>query len=178
MSAIIAAMLLLVCSRGETGAAAAQGSADGRPTVLTSVRPTQKPQATVVTSDRADLDYDTNTAVFKDNVHVRDRSGDMWADTMVVHFDRNTREIKELISTGKKVIIDAHGKRSQSRKAVYTARDGKIVLTGAPSITEGRNMYAAETITIFKDSEKTIFEPKARLILYSDKQFGEAGELP
>jgi len=178
MSAIIAAMLLLACSRGETGATTAQGGADGRPTVLTPVGPTQKPQATVVTSDRADVDYDKNTAEFKDNVHVRDHSGDMWADIMVVHFDHNTREIKEIISTGKKVIIDAHGKRSKSRKAVYTARDGKIVLTGAPSITEGRNTYAAETITIFKDNEKTIFEPKARLILYSDKQFGETGGLP
>ena len=178
MSAIIAAMLLLVCSRGETGAAAAQGSADGSPLTPTLAGPAQKKQPTVVTSDRADVDYDKNTAVFKDNVHVKGPSGDMWADTMVVYFDRNTREVKEIISTGKKVITDGHGRRSESRKAVYTARDGKIVLTGAPYITEGRNRYAAETITIFKDNEKVIFEPKARLVLHSDKQFGESVELP
>lgn len=178
MSAIIAAMLLVALSRGETGATAVQDSADGRPAARVPARPAQKPQATVVTSDRADVDYDKNTAVFKDNVHTKGPSGDMWADTMVVCFDRKTREIKEVISTGKKVITDAHGRRSESRKAVYTARDGKIVLTGAPSITEGRNIYAAEKITIFKDSEKVIFEPTARLVLHSDTQFGETGVLP
>jgi lipopolysaccharide transport protein LptA len=177
MSAIIAAVLLLVCSPGETGATAAQGSADGRPTARAPVRPADKPQPTVVTSDRADVDHKKNTAEFRDHVHVKDSSGNMWADTMVVHFDHNTREIKEVISTGKKVVIDAHDKRSQSRKAVYTASDGKIVLTGSPSITQGWNTYTADKITIFKDNEKTIFEPTARLIFYSDKSARELGEV-
>ena len=178
MSAIIAALLLLICAPGATGEKGVQGPSSGHPPALTPVVSAREPQPTVVTSNRAYLDYDKNTAEFIDNVHVKDASGDLWADNMVVHFDRNTREIKELIATGKKVITRAHKKRSQSRKAVYTSSDGRIVLTGTPSITEGRNTYTADKITIFKDSEKTIFEPTARLTFYSDRSPGELEEVP
>jgi lipopolysaccharide transport protein LptA len=168
MSAITAA-LLLICSMtvGATGKETAP--ADRAPTP-TQVRSSKKSQPTVVTSNSAEVDYANNTAEFRDNVHVKDVSGDMWADKMVVNFNRNTRQIKEIIATGKKVITDAHGRRSESRKAVYTAADGKIVLTGKPSISEGGNTYSAERIIIFKDSEKTIFEPTARLIFYTDRE--------
>jgi lipopolysaccharide transport protein LptA len=135
----------------------------------TPVKSSKKSQPTVVTSDSAEVDYANNTAEFRDNVHVKDASGDMWADKMIVDFDRNTRVIKSIVATGKKVITDAHGKRSESRKAVYTASDGKIVLTGNPFVSDGGNTYAAEKITIFKDSEKTIFEPTARLIFFADR---------
>lgn len=160
MSAV-ATSLMLACIMGAVGAA-------GEGAAPTPVKPPAKGQRpTVITSNSAEVDYANNTAEFRDNVHVKDASGDIWADKMVVGFDRVTREVKEITATGKKVITDAHGRRSESRKAVYTASDGKIVLTGNPSISEGSNTYAAEKITIFKDSEKTIFEPTARMIFYT-----------
>ncbi len=177
MSALICA-LLLIGAYGATGEKGVQEPSSAPPPAPTPLASARKPQPTVVTSGRAYVDYDKNTAEFIDNVHVKDASGDMWADKMVVHFDRNTRDIKELIATGKKVITQAHNKRSLSRKAVYTSSDGRIVLTGAPSIREERNIYSADKITIFKDSEKTIFEPKARLTFYSDRSAGELEEVP
>lgn len=128
-----------------------------------------KPTPTVVTSERLDMDYAKNVAHFAGNVHVKDPSGDLWSDEMEIHYDPKNREIRELVATGKKVVTRTSGKRSVSKKAVYTAADGKIVLTGDPRIIQGRNVYAADTIIIFKDTEKTIFEPRARLVLYSDE---------
>jgi lipopolysaccharide transport protein LptA len=168
MSAIIAA-LLLVCSMGAVGATGEEAASVDRSPIPVPTKSPKKSQPTVVTSNSAEVDYANNTAEFRENVHVKDAGGDMWADKMVVNFDGNTRQIKSIIATGKKVITDAHGKRSESRKAVYTASDGKIVLTGNPFISEGGNTYAAEKIIIFRDSEKTIFEPSARLIFYSDR---------
>ncbi len=160
------ALLLIAASSGQT---------------VNSPQPTGSPtaedqqQATVVTSERLDVDNNENIATFTQNVHIKDPDGDMWADKMVVYFEPKSHELKKLISTGEKVIIITGGKRSVSHKAVYTANDGKIVLTGDPRITHGRNTYGSDKIIIFKDQEKTIFEPKARLILYSEDG-GEAIE--
>ncbi len=63
-----------------------------------------------------------------------------------------------------------------SRKAVYTANDGRILLTGDPKILHGPNAYAAERITIFKDQDRTIFEPRARMVFYSDQGPGFAND--
>jgi lipopolysaccharide export system protein LptA len=169
MMTILWALLLLIVSN----------SGDSTPAVPVAHGSTgEEKNATIVTSGRLDFDNIKHTAVFSDNVHVRDSEGDMWADKMVVHFDPKSRKLKKLISTGKKVIIVTEGKRSLSRMAVYTAQDGKIVLTGNPRITQGRNTYGAEKIIIFKGSERTIFEPKARLILYSEEGSETAEGIP
>jgi lipopolysaccharide export system protein LptA len=65
-----------------------------------------------------------------------------------------------------------------SRKAVYTSQDGKIVLTGKPQIMQGQNTYTGDKITIFKDQDRVIFEPRARLVMYSDEEAGPLQELP
>jgi lipopolysaccharide export system protein LptA len=147
-------------------AARADRSAGGK----TEKKEVGKKRSTVITSSSLDVDYNTNIAVFSGNVHVDDLDGQMWADKMVVHFNPDSREVQKLIATGKQVTILSRGRYSYSEKAVYTARDGKIVLTGDPRIRQGRNMYGADTITIFKDSDKTLFEPRARFILYSDEE--------
>ncbi|MCX6357987.1 MAG: hypothetical protein NT045_08975 [Candidatus Aureabacteria bacterium] len=124
---------------------------------------------TTVTSNTLEMDYLKQMSTFKGNVYVKDVSGDLRSDKLVVFFDPKKQELTELVATGKKVIIDAHDRRSFSHRAVYTAVDGKIVLTGKPRIIQGRSIYAAERIIIFKDTERIIFEPKARLMIYSDE---------
>ena len=132
----------------------------------------------VITSDKLDVDREKNIAVFTGNVHVVDPEGEMWADRMTAYFEEGSRRIKKLVCTGEKVIIKSRGKTSVSRKAVYTANDGRIVLTGNPRIRHGKNSYGADKITIFKDSDRTIFEPRARLILYSDEGTEDLNEIP
>jgi len=162
---VLAAILLLVLS-------APKGEGIAR---KATVAPDAKKVPTVVTSDHLEMDYAKNVAVFTGRVHVKDPSGEMWADKMVTTYDPKRKVIRELIATGKKVVILSRGKRSMSQKAVYTERDGRMVLTGAPRILQGRSLYTAEKITIFKDTEKTIFEPRARMVVYSDEG-GEAFE--
>ena len=183
MIAAAAALLLLASVHGQTAAAAGAAAGSDASAAPAVKRPASaaKPSAgkaaaagapTVVTSDRLEVDYAKNVAVFSGNVCIKDKSGDMWADKMIVTFNPTTREVREITATGNKVVIDAHGRKSQSRKAVYTARDGRILLTGDPQILHGPNAYAAERITIFKDQDRTIFEPRARMIFYSDQSSG------
>lgn len=169
MIALAAAALLLAPVHGQIAPAAAKSPA-AKPAAARASRPSGPP--TVVTSDRLEVDYAKNIAVFSGNVCIKDKSGDMWADEMTVTFSQKSREVNEIVATGKKVVIDAHGRKSISRRAVYTARDGRILLTGDPQILHGPNAYAAERITIFKDQDRTIFEPRARMVFYSDQSSG------
>jgi len=130
--------------------------------------PPEKREPTVITSDSLDMDYAKNMAVFKGRVHVKDPDGEMWADRMQAFYDPRRKLIRQLVATGRKVVTLSRGRRSVSREAVYTERDGKIVLSGEPRILQGRSVYSADKITIFKDSDKTVFEPRARMIVYSE----------
>lgn len=181
IAAAAALLLAAVCGQAApaaapAGAARAIRATPVSPAAMPDVAPAVKPAAagppTVVTSDRLDVDYAKNVAVFGGNVRLKDKSGDMWADEMTVTFNPKTREVREIVATGRKVVIDGHGRKSISRRAVYTARDGRILLTGDPRILHGPNAYAAERITIFKDQDRTIFEPRARMVFYSDQSSG------
>lgn len=166
-AAVLAAALLLASARSQAAPA---------PVATPTARPPAGPP-TIVTSDRLEMDYAKNVAVFKGNVQVADKSGQMWADEMTVTFAPKTREVREIIASGRQVLIDAHGRKSRSRRAVYTAADGRILLTGNPQILHGPNAYTAERITIFKDEDRTIFEPRARMIFYSDQGSGVSDDL-
>ena len=167
-AAALAAMLLLAAAPGQAAPAA-----EAAPTA----RPAAPNPPTVVTSDRLDVDYANNIAVFAGSVHLKDKSGEMWADEMTVTFDNVTREVREIVATGRQVVIDAHGRKSVSRRASYTAADGRILLTGEPKILHGPNAYTADKITIFKDQDRTIFEPRARMFFYSDQGSGVSDAL-
>lgn len=169
MIAPIAALLLSIAA-APTGADNAESRGPGPKNEPTATQKGEKKKPTVVTSGQLDVDRAKNIAIFTKDVHVVDSGGEMWADKMVVYFNPDNHEVKKLVSTGEKVIIFTGENRSQSRKAVYTGSDGKIVLTGKPRIKHGMNTYGAEKIIIFKDSDKTIFEPRARLILFSEEE--------
>ena len=125
---------------------------------------------TVITCDGSlDVDFEKNMAIFNDNVVVEDRKGNVYSDQMKVYFMGEGREIS-LIEAYGSVVIDIDGKIAKSDKAVYNVSEGLLVLTGNPRITENRNIYAADKITIFRKDGKTEMklEPKARLLLYRE----------
>ncbi len=126
---------------------------------------------TVITCDGSlDVDFEKNIAIFNDNVVVEDQKGNVYSDLMKVFFLGEDREIS-LIEAYGSVVIDIEGKVAKSDKAVYDLKEGLLVLTGNPRITENRNIYAADKITIFRKDGKTEMklEPKARLILYREE---------
>lgn len=125
----------------------------------------EKKEPTTITSQVLQVDYENYVGTFEKDVVVTDPKGRMTADKVVVYFDSRGKEIKKIEAYGD-VIIKLEGRESNSQKAVYTPEDGKIVLTGDPLVEEGRNVYAAERITIFRWEDRVIFEPKAKFILH------------
>ena len=123
---------------------------------------------TVITCDGPlEVDYQSNLAIFQNNVKVEDRRGEIFADKMDVYFATQTESGKELpgmqglgieriVSTGNVEIH--HGENiTYSQKAVYDAKTGKLTLTGQPKLV----IYSTEGFSQLMGSSKTDTEEEA-----------------
>ena len=124
---------------------------------------------TTITSQTLEVEYESYVGTFEKDVVVTDPKGRLTADRVIVFFDAKGKEIKRIEAYGD-VIIKLEGRESNSQKAVYTPDDGKIVLTGDPKVEEGKNIYAADRITIYRWEDRVIFEPRAKFILHKDEK--------
>lgn len=94
----------------------------------------QDKQPITITCDGAlNVDYEKQIAIFSDNVKVVHSQGEMYADKMTVSFDAKGKTIDRVDCEGDVKIVNGEN-TTYSEKAVYTAKDKKVVLTGRPRL--------------------------------------------
>ncbi|MFH0877613.1 MAG: LPS export ABC transporter periplasmic protein LptC [Candidatus Omnitrophota bacterium] len=82
-----------------------------------------------------ELDYEKNFAIFNINVKVQGdpTQGTMYADKMTVYFGTDTKQIDKMEAEGHvKIVRDEN--TSLSERAVFTAADKRMVLSGKPQL--------------------------------------------
>ncbi len=110
-----------------------------------------------ITADKLDFDQKKRVAVFSGNVVARQAETSLEADVLRVVFSSGSeQELKEIIATGKKVTVKLQNKKAVCRKMHYYADGRKIILTGNPSIDDGKNVISGEEITFFIDDERSV----------------------
>lgn len=124
------------------------------------------PQTTITCKGNLDMDYEKNIAVFHQEVVVEDPRMKMTADKMTVFFKPDSKTIEKVVAKGR-VRFKKETKSAMAESAVYTANDGRVVLTGNPKVKKGQDVIAGEKITFFRDDQRMLVEPRAKLILYS-----------
>ncbi len=88
----------------------------------------------VITCDGPlEIDYQNQKAVFNTNVVARETDRELHADKMEVFFNTETSQITEMICTGHVVIVQGKNK-TVSDKAVYSAVEQKLTLSGRPKL--------------------------------------------
>lgn len=123
--------------------------------------------STVITSTRLTYDQKKSRAVFEGKVVVTDPALKIGSDCLTVLFS-NDKKVESIEAEGN-VVINRNEIWAAARTATYNVRDGKIVLSGKPSVTRQRNNLTAETIVFWRDSNKILCEPNAHLIIYSEQ---------
>ncbi len=89
---------------------------------------------TIVTCDGSmEVRYDDNTAVFLENVKVTDKDGQMFADKLVVYFDRETQKLARVEAEGN-VKVKRGDSYTISEKAIYTESTKSAKLIGKPRV--------------------------------------------
>ncbi len=122
---------------------------------------------TVITSDRLTFDYENQFALFEGNVVVTDPEMKLTADRMNVTFDKKS-EVESIDATGD-VRIQQDDKVANAGEAVYNVKTGQIVLKGNPRVRRGNDLLQGDVITFWRDENKMICEPRARLVIFPDK---------
>ncbi|MDD5005184.1 MAG: LPS export ABC transporter periplasmic protein LptC [Candidatus Omnitrophica bacterium] len=106
-----------------------------------------KMKKTTITCDGPlDVDYQGQTAVFRDNVKSDDGESQLYADKMTAYFDKNTKKIVKVIAEGNVKIVRGQD-ISYSQQATYDAESQKISLVGNPKIVFYSKQSTTQQIT-------------------------------
>ena len=134
------------------------------PAVAAGAAVPEEDPATVITSDRLTFDAKERVALFEHNVLVTDPKMQMAADKLTVQFDEKG-QAKTIKAEGR-VTITQLDRTAQSEVASYDVPSGKIVLTGKPRVTRGRDVLEGDVITYWRNEDRMICQPGARLLIY------------
>jgi lipopolysaccharide export system protein LptA len=125
---------------------------------------------TVITSDKLTFDYGQRFALFEDNVVVTDPDMNMTSDRLLITFSEEN-QITSIKADGR-VIMTQEDKRGECQTASYDVETGRIVLTGAPKLIRQRDTLEADTITFYRDENRVVCYPRARVKFHPDAQEG------
>jgi lipopolysaccharide transport protein LptA len=119
---------------------------------------------TVVTADRLVFDYSKQYALFEGNVVVNDPDMKLTAASLIIKFTAEN-DVKSIVAKTD-VVIEQEDKRAEAGVAAYDVVSGKMVLEDNPRVRRGKDILTGDTITFWRDENKMICEPRARLIIF------------
>ena len=180
---LVCALLLLGCAARESlaqGSAPAALSSPNKPAPAAAgkkadplkkaiggnlLAPTNEPITTEIYANEADFNSKEYIGTFSGQVIVKDPRFSLQADKLIVYLARGKEQgLERAIAEGNVAVVrDAPGEnggppvRSVGRadRAVYTAKDGNVELTGTPRMQSGLNSHVAtspDTVMIINQS--------------------------
>jgi lipopolysaccharide transport protein LptA len=184
---LLLAFALSNARAGETNVTSTVPATNNTATVTVVEEPPAKEQKpTVVTSDRFKVDYAKNIGVFEGNVLAVDPRITVRADKMTVTFGRSAvtvggtntvQSLQEIVAEGG-VVISQGERKSTSEHAVYTAVDGKVVLTGNPKVVTAEGTVSGKKITFWRNEERMDVESGTQLVIFPDDKTREEPKKP
>ncbi len=128
---------------------------------------TNAPQReTVITSDKIDFDNREGVILFDDHVLVDDPQFSMRSDRLLV-FMEGTNDVSQVMAIGN-VIFSNEMRSATCSKAVFTKKDGQVVMTGdvrMKSEGETAGEVSGEQVVIWVDDERVEVLKGAKITL-------------
>jgi len=110
-----------------------------------------------ITSDTVEADQKTNTITFKGNVIAKQEDTTLYANTLVVTYDPNSKKLKEIVAVGNVKVVQLE-RRATGQKATFDQEKNRVVLDGEAVAREGANVIRGERITFYVDEERSVVE--------------------
>ena len=111
-----------------------------------------------ITSDTVEMDQKKNTATFKGNVVAKQEDVTLYANTLLIIYDPDTKKLKEIIATGNVKVVQLD-RRATGQKVTFDQDKNKVVLDGDAVVREGTNVIRGERITFYVEEERSVVEP-------------------
>jgi lipopolysaccharide export system protein LptA len=110
-----------------------------------------------IDSDRFEGDQKTHTFTYIGNVIAKQEDMTLYANTLVIIYDPDTKKLKEIIATGNVKVVQLD-RRATGQKVTFDQDENKVVLDGDAVIREGANVIRGERITFYVDEERSVVE--------------------
>ena len=111
-----------------------------------------------IESDRLEADQKTNTVTYKGNVVAKQEDVTLYANTLVIIYDPESKKLKEIIATGNVKVVQLD-RRATGQKATFDQDKNKVVLDGDAVVREGTNVIRGERITFYVEEGRSVVEP-------------------
>ena len=111
-----------------------------------------------IASDTLEWDGKQNTAIYKGNVVAKQEDTTLYANTLTIVYDPDTKKLKEIIAVGNVKVVQLE-KRATSQKATFDQDKNKVILDGEAVVREGANVIRGERITFYVEEERSVVEP-------------------
>lgn len=110
-----------------------------------------------ITSDTVEANQKQNMVTFKGNVVAKQEEITLYANTLVITYDPNTRKLKEIMAIGNVKIVQLD-RRASGQKATFHQDGNKLVLDGEAVLREGENVIRGERVIYFIDEGRSVVE--------------------
>jgi len=110
-----------------------------------------------ITSDTVEADQKKNTVTFKGNVVAKQEDTTLYANTLNIIYDPNTKKLKEIVAVGNVKVVQLD-RRATGQKATFDEGKNKVVLDGEAVVREGANVIRGERIIFYVDEERSVVE--------------------
>ena len=111
-----------------------------------------------IASDTVEADQKQNKVTFKGNVVAKQEDVTLYANTLVMIYDPDTKKLKEIIAIGNVKVVQLD-RRATGQKATFDQDKNKVVLDGDAVVREGTNVIRGERITFYVEEERSVVEP-------------------
>jgi lipopolysaccharide export system protein LptA len=110
-----------------------------------------------ITSDTVEADQKRNTVTFKGNVVAKQEDTTLYANTLTITYDPDTKKLKQIVAVGNVKVVQLD-RRATGQKATFDQDKNKVVLDGEAVVREGTNVIRGERITFYVDEERSVVE--------------------
>ena len=110
-----------------------------------------------ITSDTVEGNQKLNTVTFKGNVVAKQDEATIYANTVTVYYDPETKRLKEIVAVGNVRLVQLD-RRASGQKMTFNQDENKIILDGDAVIREGDNVIRGERMTYFIDEQRSVVE--------------------
>lgn len=110
-----------------------------------------------ITSDTVEASQKENSVTFKGNVVAQQEDITLYANTVLVYYNPETKKLKEIMAVGNVRIVQLD-RRATCQKVSFQQDANKVILEGDAVLREGENVIRGERITYYVDEERSVVE--------------------
>jgi len=110
-----------------------------------------------IVSDTVEANQKENTVTFKGNVVAKQEDTTLYANTLVIRYEAETKKLKDITAIGNVKIVQLD-RRATGQKATFQQEENKVVLDGDAVVREGENEIRGERVIFYVNEERSIVE--------------------